>query len=219
MPLLSVRERESLDRQPRRARAPGRRRALRRERLRDAVAALNGEIARQAARPRRRRSARGRPRALRELDGTPWLERLGANAVLAASVATALAAADGAGLPLWRTLAPDGEPLLPLPMVNVVSGGPRGPTSVEQDRSRGRCGRDRGEWPRTGSMRQSQSDVAATQLFDGRGYRLTSEGRTLRAEELVAELRAGATPSRPCRSRIRWPRTTSRDGRPQAANS
>jgi enolase len=61
--------------------------------------------------------------ALRELDGTPDLRRLGANAVLAASVACALAAARARGVPLWRLLAPDDPPLLPLPMVNVISGG------------------------------------------------------------------------------------------------
>jgi enolase len=60
---------------------------------------------------------------LRALDGTDDLGRLGANAVLAASVACALAAAAGRGLPLWRVLAPDTPPLLPLPMVNVISGG------------------------------------------------------------------------------------------------
>ena len=61
--------------------------------------------------------------ALRELDGTPDLHRLGANAVLAASVACALAAARAQGSPLWQLLAPDDPPLLPLPMVNVISGG------------------------------------------------------------------------------------------------
>jgi enolase len=61
--------------------------------------------------------------ALRTLDGTPTLERLGANAVLAASVACAIAAARSTNLPLWEALSPDQPPLLPLPMVNVISGG------------------------------------------------------------------------------------------------
>ena len=60
---------------------------------------------------------------MRDLDGTPSLERLGANTVLAASVASALAAARSKGVPLWRSLCPDLPPLLPLPMVNVISGG------------------------------------------------------------------------------------------------
>ncbi len=60
---------------------------------------------------------------MRELDGTANLARLGANAVLAASVACALAHARSQGLPLWQALCPDRPPLLPLPMVNVISGG------------------------------------------------------------------------------------------------
>ena len=68
-------------------------------------------------------------RLLRELDGTAELGRLGANAILAASVATALAAAASAHMPLYRWLA-DGDtgagpasPLMPMPMANVLSGG------------------------------------------------------------------------------------------------
>ena len=61
--------------------------------------------------------------AMRALDGTPNLSRLGANAVLAASVACALASARSQGLRLWQALCPDVPPLLPLPMVNVISGG------------------------------------------------------------------------------------------------
>ncbi len=61
--------------------------------------------------------------ALRALDGTPNLARLGANAVLAASVACAIAAARSLGLPLWRALSGDVPPQLPVPMVNVISGG------------------------------------------------------------------------------------------------
>jgi len=65
----------------------------------------------------------GLDRALRALDGTATLSNLGANAVLAVSISVALAAADAAGLPLHRVLSPDAEPLLPLPMVNILSGG------------------------------------------------------------------------------------------------
>ena len=60
--------------------------------------------------------------ALVALDATPGKERLGANALLAVSVATARAAAAARGLPLWRHLA-SGQPILPLPMVNILSGG------------------------------------------------------------------------------------------------
>jgi enolase len=60
---------------------------------------------------------------LRALDGTPGLSRLGANAVLSVSLACALAAAQEAGVPLFRWLAGEARPLLPLPMVNIFSGG------------------------------------------------------------------------------------------------
>jgi enolase 1/2/3 len=61
--------------------------------------------------------------ALAALDGTPNLGRLGANAVLAVSIAAALALAEAAGEPLYRLLCKGAEPLLPLPLVNVLSGG------------------------------------------------------------------------------------------------
>jgi enolase len=60
---------------------------------------------------------------LRELDGTPDKSRLGANALLAVSLATARAGAAAAGVPLWRHLAGDRAVTLPLPMVNILSGG------------------------------------------------------------------------------------------------
>ena len=70
--------------------------------------------------------------ALRAADGTPALERLGANAVLAVSVAAALAAAAGRREPLWRAVADPGEaPLLPLPMVNVLSGGAHAGSAID----------------------------------------------------------------------------------------
>jgi enolase len=90
--------------------------------VRNAVAAVNGEIA-AAIRGRDAAAQADIDDLLRRLDGTPSLERLGANAVLAASVACAIAAAAAQGRPLWRCLAPEGPPLLPLPMVNVFSGG------------------------------------------------------------------------------------------------
>jgi enolase len=62
--------------------------------------------------------------ALRETDGTASLSRLGANAVLAISVASAMASAAATGQPLYRAAAPGhAVPVLPLPMVNIISGG------------------------------------------------------------------------------------------------
>ena len=85
-----------------------------------AVANVNGDIA-AAVRGRDASDQEGLDRALIELDGTPNKGRLGANAILAVSLAAALAAADAEGVPLYRALGE--EPLLPLPMVNVISGG------------------------------------------------------------------------------------------------
>lgn len=60
---------------------------------------------------------------LLELDGTPSKSRLGANALLAVSLAVARAAAASLGVPLWRHLGGPGANTLPLPMVNIISGG------------------------------------------------------------------------------------------------
>ena len=62
-------------------------------------------------------------RILCEIDGTPNKSRCGANAILGVSLAAARAAAASKGLPLWRYLDPDGRACLPLPMVNLISGG------------------------------------------------------------------------------------------------
>jgi enolase len=63
---------------------------------------------------------------LRELDGTPNKSRLGANAVLAVSLAAARAIAYARNLPLYRFLAElagNDQPIMPTPMVNILSGG------------------------------------------------------------------------------------------------
>ena len=62
-------------------------------------------------------------RLLCDIDGTPDKSRAGANAILGVSLAVARAAAASQGLPLWRWLAADGLACLPMPMVNLISGG------------------------------------------------------------------------------------------------
>jgi len=57
------------------------------------------------------------------LDGTPNKERLGANAILAVSLATARAAAGFLDIPLYRYLGGSGVSLLPVPMLNILNGG------------------------------------------------------------------------------------------------
>src|SRR5438046_2069371 len=61
--------------------------------------------------------------ALCERDGTPNKSRLGANAILGVSLACARAAAAARGVPLWKHLDAEGLARLPLPMVNLISGG------------------------------------------------------------------------------------------------
>ena len=65
----------------------------------------------------------GIDRFLCELDGTPTKSRLGANATLGVSLAVAHAAAAANGVPLFRALDRSGQATLPLPMVNMISGG------------------------------------------------------------------------------------------------
>ncbi|MFO0877543.1 MAG: phosphopyruvate hydratase [Gemmataceae bacterium] len=62
-------------------------------------------------------------RRMIELDGTPNKSRLGANAILGVSLACAHAAAAVHGVPLWQYLEPGDRACLPLPMINMISGG------------------------------------------------------------------------------------------------
>jgi len=66
-----------------------------------------------------------------ELDGKPNKARLGANAILGASLATAKAAAARAGLPLYRWVGGAEAHVLPVPMLNVVNGGAHADNSLD----------------------------------------------------------------------------------------
>ncbi|MEO6204274.1 MAG: phosphopyruvate hydratase [Mycobacteriales bacterium] len=68
---------------------------------------------------------------LLDLDGTPDKSRLGANATLGVSLAVAKAAADSAGLPLFRYLGGPNAHLLPVPMLNILNGGAHADTNVD----------------------------------------------------------------------------------------
>ena len=177
---------------------------------------------------------RGVDQAMEQADGTPGLEHLGANAVLAVSLAVTIANAAHSGKAVWRKLADDPVPLLPMPMVNILSGGahadraidlqdvlvvPRGAGSFSQAiewagrvrRATARLMAERGHpvalvadegglAARFETNREALEivtdgiaaagltpeldvalavDVAANQLWDGTGYRLAVEGRTL----------------------------------------
>jgi len=66
-----------------------------------------------------------------DLDGTPNKERLGANAILGVSLAVAKAAADSAGLPLFRYVGGPNAHTLPVPMMNILNGGAHADTDVD----------------------------------------------------------------------------------------
>jgi len=66
-----------------------------------------------------------------ELDGTPNKGNLGANAILAVSLATAHAAASGLGLPLYRYLGGVQGVTLPVPLMNVINGGKHADNNVD----------------------------------------------------------------------------------------
>ena len=95
-----------------------------------AVDNVNGEIA-EAVRGVDARDQEAIDRAMIELDGTPNKGRLGANAILGVSLATAKAAAAAAGLPLWRHLGGERASTLPVPMMNVINGGVHADNSID----------------------------------------------------------------------------------------
>ena len=69
--------------------------------------------------------------AMIELDGTPNKGRLGANAVLGVSLAVAHAAADSAGLPLYKYMGGPAAHVLPVPMMNILNGGSHADSNVD----------------------------------------------------------------------------------------
>jgi len=87
-----------------------------------AVANVNDGIA-GAVRGRDASDQRGLDETLIALDGTSDKSRLGANALLGVSMATARAAAAASGRPLWRYLGGEDARLLPIPAMNVLNGG------------------------------------------------------------------------------------------------
>ena len=90
--------------------------------VRSAVAAVTGEIA-AAVGGLDSGDQRGLDRTLVELDGTPDKSRLGANAVLGVSLATAVADAACRGIPLYRRIGGDGASTMPVPLMNLLNGG------------------------------------------------------------------------------------------------
>jgi enolase len=95
-----------------------------------AVDNINGEIA-TAVRGQDAASQSSLDRMLISLDGTPNKSRLGANAILAVSLAAAHASAAEERLPLWRYLGGESAHILPVPMMNVLNGGAHADNAVD----------------------------------------------------------------------------------------
>lgn len=102
--------------------------------VRKAVSNVNGEIA-EAVVGLDARDQRALDKRMLELDGTPTKSRLGANAILAVSMAAARAAAAAENLPLYKYLAgystDKSANLLPCPMMNILNGGAHADSSVD----------------------------------------------------------------------------------------
>ena len=95
-----------------------------------AVAHVDGEIA-DALTGLEASDQRAIDARLVELDGTPTKARLGANAILGASLAVAKAAAADAGMPLYRWVGGANARVLPVPLMNVVNGGAHADNSLD----------------------------------------------------------------------------------------
>ncbi len=95
-----------------------------------AVDNVNGEIA-TAIRGMDAAAQAALDRTLISLDGTPNKSRLGANAILAVSLAAAHASAADERMPLWKYLGGETAHILPVPMMNVLNGGAHADNSID----------------------------------------------------------------------------------------
>ena len=98
--------------------------------VRKAVKHVNEDI-RRVLRGKDARDQAAVDRAMIDLDGTPNKGRLGANAILAVSLACARAAAADSGLPLYRYLGGGGRMVMPVPQMNVINGGVHADNNVD----------------------------------------------------------------------------------------
>ena len=98
--------------------------------VRNAVANVNGPL-RAALLGRDAADQAGLDARMCELDGTDTKGRLGANALLAISLASAHAASRSAGQPLWQWLAGERAPQMPVPMMNIINGGAHANNSLD----------------------------------------------------------------------------------------
>ena len=98
--------------------------------VRKAVANVNGTIA-STLKGFDAADQAGLDKRLIDLDGTENKSRLGANALLGVSMANAHAVAASKKVPLWKLLAGDRAPVLPVPMMNIINGGAHADNNVD----------------------------------------------------------------------------------------
>ncbi len=98
--------------------------------VKNAVANVNGPIA-QALKGFDAIDQAGLDKKLIALDATPNKGRLGANALLGVSLANAHAVAASKKIPLWKLLAGSRQPVLPVPMMNIINGGAHADNNVD----------------------------------------------------------------------------------------
>ena len=127
-----------------------------------------------------------------DLDGTPDKSRLGANAILSVSCAIARAVAAARAMPLWKSLTSGQVPRVPVPMVNIISGGMHAGNLIEMQ--------DFLVVPTTGApLSESLETIVAVHhatrvVLEARGYRLTGVadeggwGAPLARNELALEV-------------------------------
>ena len=95
-----------------------------------AVGNINGEL-RQALSGRDADDQSALDQRMIDLDATTSKSRLGANAILAVSIAVAKAAAQSAGMPLYRRIAESRRIVMPVPMMNIINGGAHADNNVD----------------------------------------------------------------------------------------
>jgi len=95
-----------------------------------AVGSVNNEIS-QAISGYSVKDQEALDQVLIDLDGTPNKSRLGANAILGVSLATAKAMANEVGLPLYRYIGGEEAVILPVPMMNIINGGVHADNSID----------------------------------------------------------------------------------------
>jgi enolase len=162
-----------------------------------AVDNVNGEIA-TAIRGQEAMAQAAVDRMLIALDGTDDKSRLGANALLAVSLATAHAAAAEQRLPLWRYLGGETAHVLPVPMMNVLNGGAHADNRIDfQEFMIVPVGaRSFGEALRMGSevfhhlKRELHSQGLATAVGDEGGFAPDLNSNEEALEALMAGIRA-----------------------------